>query len=120
MDPMGRVNNASYSSYLELGRLDFCRKYLQITEVKDIPFVLVRVEMDILNSLVPGDMADVHTSVSRIGNTSWEFSAKIQNSQNGMVYVNAKTTQVYFNYHKNRKEKIPLEFRLQVLTKALE
>ncbi|MEM7184634.1 MAG: thioesterase family protein [Spirochaetota bacterium] len=111
MDAMGRVNNASYSSYLELGRLDFCKKYLQITEVKDIPFVLVRVEMDIRNSLVPGDTAEVHTHVSRIGQTSWEFSAQIQNTENSLIYVEAKTTQVYFNYHQNRKENIPPEFR---------
>jgi acyl-CoA thioester hydrolase len=37
MDPMQRVNNSVYSSYLELGRLDFCNRYLEIKELNDIP-----------------------------------------------------------------------------------
>ncbi|MCB1171869.1 MAG: acyl-CoA thioesterase, partial [Leptospiraceae bacterium] len=51
MDPMRRVNNSTYASYLELGRLDFCNKYLSIESLEDIPFVLVRIEMDLKKSL---------------------------------------------------------------------
>jgi acyl-CoA thioester hydrolase len=111
MDPMKRVNNATYSSYLELGRLDFCNKYLKIKELEDIPFVLIRVEMDIKSSLKPMEKAEVHTWVSHIGTTSWKFQYKILNPQNSQIFVEAETVQVYFNYRMNRKESIPLSFR---------
>ncbi|MBI39851.1 MAG: thioesterase [Leptospiraceae bacterium] len=111
MDPMQRVNNSTYSSYLELGRLDFCNKYLSITELEDIPFVLVRIEMDLRKSLRPNTPAQVCTWVSRIGNSSWDFSARIEGRDDGQTYVEARTVQVYYNYRQDRSESIPISFR---------
>ncbi|WCL50081.1 acyl-CoA thioesterase [Leptospira sp. GIMC2001] len=112
MDPMGRVNNATYSSYLELGRLDFCNKYIAIRELNDIPFVLVRIEMDIKRSLRPLHKAEVRTWVSRIGETSWDFNYSIIDSDSQQVeYVHAKSVQVFYNYRLDRKEPIPESFR---------
>ena len=112
MDPMQRVNNSVYSSYLELGRLDFCKKYISIKTLQDIPFVLVRVELDILNSQRPGEEADVHTWVSRVGTTSWDFAANIINPKTKIIYAKAKTVQVYYDYRLDTKLSIPSEFRM--------
>ncbi|MEQ8350496.1 MAG: acyl-CoA thioesterase [Leptospiraceae bacterium] len=111
MDPMRRVNNSTYSSYLELGRLDFCNKYLSIKNLEDIPFVLVRIEMDLRKSLRPNTPARVCTYVSRIGKSSWDFSARIEGTENGETYVEATTVQVFYNYYEDRSEPIPAEFR---------
>ena len=111
MDPMRRVNNSTYGSYLELGRLDFCQRYLKIEELEDIPFVLVRVEMDLRASLRPGTEVNVKTWVSAIGTSSWEFSAHILDASDGKIYVEAKTVQVYFDYRKDCTRPIPDEFR---------
>lgn len=111
MDPMRRVNNASYSAYLELVRLDFCNRYLQVATLEDIPFVLARVEMDLISSVLPGDEIYVHTWVSKIGTTSWEFSYEIKNQKTDVLYVKAKTVQVYFDYREKKKLPIPNEFR---------
>ncbi|MCC5815142.1 MAG: acyl-CoA thioesterase [Leptospira sp.] len=118
MDPMKRVNNATYSSYLELGRLDFCNKYLKIDQLEDIPFVLIRIEMDIKSSLKPLENAEVHTWVSYIGTTSWKFQYKILNPINNQIYVEAETVQVYFNYRLDKKENIPSSFR-KILEKEM-
>ncbi|MBL0954976.1 MAG: acyl-CoA thioesterase [Leptospira sp.] len=111
MDPMRRVNNASYSAYLELARLDFCNRYLSVTGLEDIPFVLARVEMDLVSSVLPGDSIYVNTWVSQIGNSSWEFSYEIKNQTTDVLYVKAKTVQVYFDYRQKKKLPIPKEFR---------
>lgn len=111
MDPMRRVNNSVYSSYLELGRMDFCSRYISVDSLEDIPFVLVRVELDILKSLRPGEKAEVHTWVSRIGKSSWDFSAEIINPLTNQVFAKAKTVQVFFDYRLDAKADIPPEFR---------
>ncbi|MCB1160604.1 MAG: acyl-CoA thioesterase [Leptospiraceae bacterium] len=111
LDPMRRVNNASYAAYLELARMDFCNRYFPIDSLEDTPFVLVRVEMDIQNSLGPNEKAEVRTIVSRIGHSSWEFYAEIVNPESNKIYARAKTTQVYFDYRENTKKVIPESFR---------
>lgn len=111
MDPMRRVNNSSFSTYLELGRMDFCSKYFSIQSMDDIPFVLVHVTMDIVNSLRLNEEVEVCTWVSRIGNTSWDFSCKIWNPKTEKIFVKAKTVQVYYDYRMDKKLPIPDDFR---------
>ncbi|EMJ88436.1 acyl-CoA thioesterase [Leptospira meyeri] len=110
MDPMRRVNNSSYSTYLELARLDFCNRYLQVSELEDIPFVLARVEMDLKSSVLPGASIFVETWVSSIGTTSWEFSYSIRDTKTNELYVSAKTVRVYFDYREKSKKPIPFDF----------
>lgn len=110
MDPMRRVNNSSYSTYLELARLDFCNRYLSVAELEDIPFVLARVEMDLKASVLPGASIYVSTWVSAIGTTSWEFSYEIRDGKTNTLYVFAKTIQVYFDYRAKTKKPIPPDF----------
>lgn len=119
MDPMKRVNNASYSAYLELARVKFCNHYLKMNSLNDIPFVLARVEMDLIKSVLPGVEIFVNIWVSKIGNSSWEFSYEILDSKTNELYVRAKSVQVYFNYHTNAKESIPNSFRM-VLEQELQ
>ncbi len=111
MDPMKRVNNASYSAYLEIARLEFCRKYLKIETLEDIPFVLARMEMDLISSIVPGDEIEVLIWVSRIGTTSWDFGYDIWNEARKISHARAKTVQVYFDYRQGKKKEIPIQFR---------
>jgi acyl-CoA thioester hydrolase len=111
MDSMRRVNNASYSSYLEIARLHFCKKYLKIGTLEDIPFVLARVELDLVASILPGDEVEVRIWVSHIGNSSWNFEYLIWNEKRQLSHARAKTVQVYYDYRLGQKMAIPIEFR---------
>ena len=87
-------------------------KYLKIDTLEDIPFVLARVEMDLVASVLPGDQIEVRIWVSRIGNTSWDFQYSIWNENRKLEHVRAKTVQVYYDYRNGLKKSIPEEFRI--------
>jgi acyl-CoA thioester hydrolase len=116
LDPMGRVNNSIYSSYLEIARMDFIKKHFSINELKDTPFVLVRVEIDLKRSILLGDEIEIYTWVSKIKTTSWEFSYVIQSIDNLKIYAYAKTIQIFFDYHKNEKKTISGEMKSILLS----
>ncbi|MDF3821389.1 acyl-CoA thioesterase [Leptospira sp. 96542] len=117
MDPMRRVNNSSYTAYLEIARVEFCNQNFVVKDLEDIPFVLARLEMDLLASVLPGMEIFVKVWVSKIGTTSWEFSYEICEKNSERVFVKAKSVQVYFNYRLGVKEKIPSGIRQILETK---
>jgi acyl-CoA thioester hydrolase len=87
-DPMGHVNNAAYSTYLEqarigvLGRLD--------------PFILARVEIDFRAELRAGDEVEVRTRCARIGTKSFDLEHEI--STDGRVVAEARSVLVGYDY----------------------
>jgi acyl-CoA thioester hydrolase len=87
-DPMGHVNNAAYSTYLEqarigvLGGLD--------------PFILARVEIDFRAELRAGEQVEVRTRCARIGTKSFDLEHVI--STDGRVVAEAKSVLVGYDY----------------------
>jgi acyl-CoA thioester hydrolase len=95
-DPMGHVNNAAYSTYLEqarigvLGGLD--------------PFILARVEIDFRAELRAGEEVEVQTRCARVGTKSFELEHVL--STDGRVVAEAKSVLVGYDYEAARS--VPL------------
>ncbi len=106
MDPFAHVNNARYMSYLEIGRVDYCSKKFQIKDIFDVPFLLARIEIDLLKPVELMDPIEVLTCVSKIGNKSWEFTSTIRHVETKTPFTVSKTVQVSFD-HRN-KTSIPI------------
>lgn len=109
LDGMGHVNNAVYASYFEIGRVDFMDRAFPgpVAGLKDIPFILARLEIDLLKPIKFGDNIQVETEVGRLGNKSWDFQARIVATGDATrIFARARTVQVAFDYH--RQESIPL------------
>ena len=91
-DPMGHVNNAVYSTYLEqarigvLGGLD--------------PFILARVEIDFRAELRAGEEVEVATRCSRVGTKSFDLEHVIR--ADGRVVAEAKSVLVGYDYEAGR------------------
>jgi len=91
-DPMGHVNNAVYSTYLEqarigvLGGLD--------------PFILARVEIDFRAELRAGEEVEVASRCSRIGTKSFDLEHVI--SADDRVVAEAKSVLVGYDYDSGR------------------
>lgn len=87
-DPMGHVNNAAYSTYLEqarigvLGGLD--------------PFILARVEIDFRAELRAGEEVEVRSRCARVGTKSFELEHVL--STDGRVVAEAKSVLVGYDY----------------------
>jgi acyl-CoA thioester hydrolase len=69
-DRQGHVNNAVFATFCESGRVGF----LRLGEPRLVPagfeFVIVRLTINFRRELMWGDVVDIGTDVSRIGNSS--------------------------------------------------
>ena len=87
-DPMGHVNNAVYSTYLEqarigvLGGLD--------------PFILARVEIDFRAELRAGEEVEVASRCSRVGTKSFDLEHVVR--ADDRVVAEAKSVLVGYDY----------------------
>ncbi|TGK07323.1 acyl-CoA thioesterase [Leptospira semungkisensis] len=101
LDPFAHVNNARYMSYLEIGRVDYCSKRFSIKDIYDVPFLLARIEVDLIKAVELMDPIEVCTCVSKIGNKSWEFTSIIRHVETKETFAKAKTVQVSYD-HRNK------------------
>ncbi len=112
MDAFAHVNNANYVAYLEIGRVDYCARRLAIRELYDVPFLLARIEIDMLKPAEFGARIEVLTCVSRIGNKSWDFQAEIREAGSQEIFARAKTVQVAYDHRSKASIVIPADIRL--------
>ena len=87
-DPMGHVNNAAYSTYLEQARM----AVLGGLE----PFILARVEIDFRSELRSGEEIEVRTRCPRIGTRSFDLEHELWAA--GRLAAEAKSVLVGYDY----------------------
>ena len=87
-DPMGHVNNAAYSTYLEQARI----AVLGGLE----PFILARVEIDFRSELRSGEEIEVRTRCPRIGTRSFDLEHELW--AGGRLAAEAKSVLVGYDY----------------------
>ena len=104
-DPLGHVNNAVYSTYLEQARIVLWRAQAGI-ELRRAAmgqgsegFILARTEIDFRSQAHDGDELEVRLSLDRFGHSSAAYSYEVVDVPTGRVVVNAKSVQVWYDYH---------------------
>lgn len=116
MDPFAHVSNSVFVSYLEIGRVDYCRRRFNVKDVFEVPFILARIEIDLKKSIEMNHVVEVQTSVIRIGNSSWDFQSVILESNTKEIFAVARTVQVTFD-HKT-KATIPIPPKVRSILEA--
>ncbi|TGK11874.1 acyl-CoA thioesterase [Leptospira fletcheri] len=119
MDPFAHVNNARYVSYLEIGRVDYCRRKFGVKEIYDIPFLLARIEIDLLKPVEMDHNVEIVTCVSHIGNKSWHFTSVLREQGTETLFAKAKTVQVSYE-HKTKTSVLIPDWIRKILTEDLE
>ena len=95
-DPMGHVNNAVYSTYLEQARIGVLGGLDR--------FILARVEIDFRAELRAGEEVEVATRCSRLGTKSFDLEHVVR--ADGRVVAEAKSVLVGYDY--DARQTIPI------------
>ena len=109
-DPLGHVNNATYSTYLEQARIVLWRKQAgfelrsaaQAGGRRGEGFILARTEIDFRSQAHDGDELEVRLGLVSFGRTSATYAYEIVQVASGTLVAAAKTIQVWYDYDAQR------------------
>lgn len=116
-DALGHINNTVMPVWLEQGRTPIFELFtgdLTHSDLSRFPLLLAHLSMDFRRPIQFGTDVEVRTSVSRIGNSSFELSQSI--AQNAQNCLDAKAVIVHVDVAENASAPIPDTVRKQLLT----
>ena len=79
----------------------------------DIDFVVARCEIDYRSSSYMGELLEIEIHVSRMGNSSFDFSYRVTGAD-GRLIAEATTTQVCYDWRARRKVTLSEERRREI------
>lgn len=120
-DPLGHVNNATYSTYLEQARIVLWRRQagLELRSAAQAGghrgegFILARTEIDFRSQAHDGDVLEVRLGLAGFGRTSATYAYEIVLRKTGRLVASAKTIQVWYDYDAGTP--VPLTDRIKGL-----
>ncbi|HEX5068640.1 MAG TPA: thioesterase family protein [Vicinamibacterales bacterium] len=123
-DPLGHVNNARYSTYLEETRIVLWRRQAGIelrraaqtggpAGQKREGFILARAEIDFRSQAHDGDELEIRLALEGFGRTSATYRYEIVMAGTGRVVASARTVQVWYDYDAGKP--VPLTERTREL-----
>jgi len=113
IDAMGHLNNVVYLRYLESARQKYWLTMCGSSDFWDIDFVVARTEIDYVSSVAMGELLEIDVRVSRMGNSSFDFSYAVRGGD-GRLVAEAKTTQVCFDWGERSKKPLSDERRREI------
>ena len=120
LDPLGHVNNAVYSTFLEAGRTAFLQPMFNQHSDKNLDVVLARVILDYRKELTYPGAVDIGTSVKRIGNTSVVFVNGVFDQDTGACSATGEAYLVFFDLVTRKSTPPPPDIRAALETLLLE
>jgi acyl-CoA thioester hydrolase len=113
-DPLGHMNNAVYSTYLEQARIVLWRRQAGFElrraasgkHPRGEGFILARTEIDFRSEAHDGDELEVRLSLEGFGRTSARYVYEIVDVATGRVVAEARSVQVWYDYDAGRS--VPL------------
>ena len=117
MDALGHVNHSVYAKWMETVRMMYFSEIgmMNLYDDSNIGPILARIEIDYELPIVFPDVVTVSTSVSRIGNSSFDMRYKIESqSNNGKSASTGSVVCVVLDYSSGIPHKIPLKLRKSI------
>ena len=118
MDALGHVNHSKFATWMETARMSYFSEVgmMEIYENSNIGPILARIEVDYKFPIVFPDVVNVRTSVSRIGNSSFDMKYQISSlNRGGEVAATGKVVGVLVDYNTGKSIPIPEELRKSII-----
>lgn len=112
LDGLNHVNNATYLTYFELGRINYFREFLGGFFSRKVNFVVNHADIDFKKPIHFEDNPVMFTWISSIGNSSCVFSHEIRN-ESDLIFARGKTVIVWIDENK-QKMKIDEDIRMRL------
>jgi acyl-CoA thioester hydrolase len=109
LDGFEHVNNAVFASWLEVARAELWHQRFGGRVVRDIPFVIARLEIDFRRPVQLYDDVRIGLRPADVGATSFAFEYRIE--AGGRLAANARTVQVCVRPETGRPVRVPEEIR---------
>lgn len=113
IDAMGHLNNVASVRYLEWARQKYWLAMRGSVNIKDIDFVVARTEIDYRSSAHLGEILALDVHVSRMGNSSFDFSYRLT-APDGRLVAEARTTQVCYDWEKDASKPLSAQRRGEI------
>jgi acyl-CoA thioester hydrolase len=113
IDAMGHLNNVAYLRYLEWARQKYWLAMRGSADVWDIDFVVARAEIDYRSSAHMGELLALEVHVSRMGNSSFDFSYRLT-GPDGRLVAEAKTMQVCYDWGERAAKPLSAQRRREI------
>lgn len=117
VDGMRHVNNAVYFTYMEMARGAYWSA-LGLggpgEGVESLSFILARTECDFRAPIAYGEIVRVWIRCPRLGRKSWDFEYRLEGLDSDVLFAEARSVQVFYDYTHRRGQEIPSEVRRRI------
>ena len=103
MDALGHINNATFLTYLESGRIELLKKW----DFKKPPFIQASTKIDYLHQLAHPASLQIGQKISRMGHKSFDILTGIFVADEEKPVAQAVTTLVAFDYESQKTIPVP-------------
>lgn len=110
IDMQGHVNNATYLSYIEQGRVNYFNRLFPENDFQKNGLIIARTEIDYFEPIFLHEQIDCYTKISLVGNKSFVFE-NVLASHNNSIKCLAKSVMVCFDYSNNTTIPVPGEWK---------
>lgn len=108
-DRQGHINNATFSNYLETGRVEFLLDPARPLTAEDASFVIANLNLSFVAEVNWPGQIDIGTAVKKLGNSSITLLQQL--FQDGTLVASAETVIVQMNNASRRSQALPEDSR---------
>lgn len=110
-DMLGHVNNSYYFTYLEQARIELFKEIQSGKGLQSWRFILASITCDFIAQAYFDQSLMIETTVSRIGNKSFDLTQPIYDQKSGKLVAKGQSTLVYFDFDEQLSQPLPTEMR---------